>query len=1092
MNFKNTKTAKVVSGFVGIATAVMMMGPAVASADAISDLTAQINALLAQVAALQAAQGGSVSTPVVAGGHTFSAPDITMGSKGSEVTELQMLLVAQGHLVMPVGVSYGYFGSLTKAALASWQAANGITPAVGYFGAISRAKANSMGGTTTTTTTTPGTTLPSGCTSAAGFSPITGVSCSTGTTAVSGTGVSVALDASSPMNQTLITPQGVATLAVFRISNGSSLPAKVTMMKFQRTGISSDATVNSVYLYQGSARLTDSASFSQGFVNFADAGGLVTVPAMSSVLVAVRGDIATGVNGQTLGVMLTDATADAGVVGGLPASGNSSSFATAPSGMATANFTATTSVGNIDPQNDVVVWQSNISIGNRDTQLTALRLQQIGSVNAADVVNFRLMIDGTQVSTAVAQADANRFVSFAFATPVTVKAGSHTMKVMADVVGGSGRNFKFSLRRVVDVEIWDSQLGVVVTPTVNSLTFVALEPVSASTINEGTLTVTKDTSSPSGSVVLNGSNVSLGKFVFRAQGEELKVESLTFGFTETTVTGAWGKVRSTTVYADGVALGSTQDMVPGGSIFNLGSSLILAPGKDVVVEVRGDIFDNDGTNTVAAGDTLLLNLLAGSANVYKRSSLNYTANGAMSGNTLTVAAGTMVMAKYTAYANQSVTVPQSAYKIGEFRLTAGSSEGVNLDTITLTLPNDGITDIVPADMTNLYVVYGTKTSTTKSAGAASQTFSVNEAIAANGTMNFAVYANLSAASNTGSTTVATLAVSGTSQSSGQAVAATGIAGQTITVAVGSLAVALDASTPTIANVVANSMPKVASFKYSSTNDAFTVNEIGVTAASSAAIVELVFKDGATELTRVAMNGTAATATGLSVNVPFNGTKIIDVYANLGGVGTGFATTSSNVAVSHSSTKYMDSNGQTLYDNTALNGNATYVFKTKPTITTVALPTTVLTNGVVTIAKFTISSDAAGTISWDKVSFSVATSSNSETATGFQLEDEAVAGVAVGSCALVTTTLTCSGANKQVSGSKTYLLKATMAGVVTNSSVSTSILGGDTYAAPNILATVTGNFKWSDESLNGHSTGTADWMNGYKVKNLPTDAQTISK
>src|SRR3990167_1796519 len=159
----------------------MMMGPAVASADAISDLTAQINALLAQVAALQAAQGGSVSTPVVAGGHTFSAPDITMGSKGSEVTELQMLLVAQGHLVMPVGVSYGYFGSLTKAALASWQAANGITPAVGYFGAISRAKANSMGGTTTTTTTTPGTTLPSGCTSAAGFSPITGVSCSTGT-----------------------------------------------------------------------------------------------------------------------------------------------------------------------------------------------------------------------------------------------------------------------------------------------------------------------------------------------------------------------------------------------------------------------------------------------------------------------------------------------------------------------------------------------------------------------------------------------------------------------------------------------------------------------------------------------------------------------------------------------------------------------------------------------------------------------------------------------------------------------------------------------------------------------------------------------
>ena len=39
---------------------------------------------------------------------------------------------------MPAGVSKGYFGSLTRTAVAIWQAANGITPAVGYFGPISR------------------------------------------------------------------------------------------------------------------------------------------------------------------------------------------------------------------------------------------------------------------------------------------------------------------------------------------------------------------------------------------------------------------------------------------------------------------------------------------------------------------------------------------------------------------------------------------------------------------------------------------------------------------------------------------------------------------------------------------------------------------------------------------------------------------------------------------------------------------------------------------------------------------------------------------------------------------------------------------
>jgi peptidoglycan hydrolase-like protein with peptidoglycan-binding domain len=48
-------------------------------------------------------------------------------------------LVADGKLVMPAGVSMGYFGPLTQSALAAYQAANGIAPAVGYFGPITRA-----------------------------------------------------------------------------------------------------------------------------------------------------------------------------------------------------------------------------------------------------------------------------------------------------------------------------------------------------------------------------------------------------------------------------------------------------------------------------------------------------------------------------------------------------------------------------------------------------------------------------------------------------------------------------------------------------------------------------------------------------------------------------------------------------------------------------------------------------------------------------------------------------------------------------------------------------------------------------------------
>ncbi len=121
--------------------------PAGAQADVIAQLQAQINALMAQLAALQ---GGS------AGASATFTMNLTVGSTGSEVVALQQVLVAGGYLTMPAGVAMGTFGPLTKAAVAAWQAANGVTPAAGYWGPISRARYAAVAGTTTV----PGTTVP--------------------------------------------------------------------------------------------------------------------------------------------------------------------------------------------------------------------------------------------------------------------------------------------------------------------------------------------------------------------------------------------------------------------------------------------------------------------------------------------------------------------------------------------------------------------------------------------------------------------------------------------------------------------------------------------------------------------------------------------------------------------------------------------------------------------------------------------------------------------------------------------------------------------------------------------------------------------
>ncbi|HRH24537.1 MAG TPA: peptidoglycan-binding protein, partial [Candidatus Paceibacterota bacterium] len=132
------KIAAVVAGLGLVATSFAAFA-APAKAATTDELQAQITALLAQIAALQGGSSASASA-------TFTM-DLTLGSSGAEVTALQNWLISKGYSI-PAGAT-GYFGAQTQSALAAWQAANGVTPAAGYFGPITRAKVNAMAGGST-------------------------------------------------------------------------------------------------------------------------------------------------------------------------------------------------------------------------------------------------------------------------------------------------------------------------------------------------------------------------------------------------------------------------------------------------------------------------------------------------------------------------------------------------------------------------------------------------------------------------------------------------------------------------------------------------------------------------------------------------------------------------------------------------------------------------------------------------------------------------------------------------------------------------------------------------------------------------------
>ncbi len=97
----------------------LLLSPFAASAATAAELQAQANALLAQVAALQAQYSGN---PVAA--TTGACPNLgrslRQGASGDDVLRLQQFL-ARDASIYPEGRTTGYYGALTEAAVKRWQ-----------------------------------------------------------------------------------------------------------------------------------------------------------------------------------------------------------------------------------------------------------------------------------------------------------------------------------------------------------------------------------------------------------------------------------------------------------------------------------------------------------------------------------------------------------------------------------------------------------------------------------------------------------------------------------------------------------------------------------------------------------------------------------------------------------------------------------------------------------------------------------------------------------------------------------------------------------------------------------------------------------
>ncbi len=1086
-----------------ILSAVMVFGVAFsfatpAKADVLSDLQAQISALLAQIAALQ---GGAPSS---AASCTSFTRNHQQNDTGGEVMAIQKFLNSNGAQIAASGAGSpgnetSFFGGLTKAAVAKFQAANGVSPAAGYWGPITRAKANSM------CVGTPG--VP-------GIPGVPGVP-------ITGNGLKVMLASDNPTVGTLVKSQGIAELAKLTFQNPTAAPITVTNLAFKRIGVSTDSDLSNVYLYQGALRLTDPAGISSSMFNFSNSAGIFTLLPGASVTISVRADIGS-TNGAQVGVQLTSVTSsgllDGSVV--LPITG--STFLISNATIATATWGAVTpSGGTFAPASDTTVFQATLTVNNRASWLQSIQFENRGSSKDADFQNVKLYIKGVQVgSTGVFSGDKITFDLTG--APLKLETGGNEVRLVADIVGGSGETFDVQVRRGIDIRLVDSELNQPLAPS-------APTAVTANNIEGVSLSVVKSNTSPTGNVAVASTNVLWGKFEFRASGDNLKVETITVDV-DTTAGVGMDNVR---IMLNGAQVGSTADVAETGTAFTLGSQMILTAGQTATVEIYGDAKTTAGTNYSNA-DTVDVGVSIATADTEGISSGDRltSAISEKEANSITISSSSLTGTKFSGYGDQTIVAGTNNAKIGAFTLSTGSTEGVNVNTILI-----DFTAAVSSTLTDLRLVdnaTGVQIGSTKSSVGTSNTFSVNVPMGVSTTKTINVIANIQAGAGAGSLgTGITLdtTTGGSGATTGQSVSiGSDVTLQTITVGSGTLTVTRDPGTPVNSNVIAGATSvHVGRFDFAAANSAYTVQELKVKipadAATSVSNITLKYKNAAgVEQTAIqaltlssgAQTHATATFTGLTMHVPLNDSADIDVYVDVPTVSSG-AKSGAAISVSLDAGegfKAIDGAGtpdtslaSSDVGSTDSSGyGAKYVKKSTPTLA--RLSTGYTANTVASgigLFRFTVTADAAGAIDWREISFTISTTGT--TLSAFTLYDvtgtavavnsataEATSGTSIAICPDASCTI---GEAQQVGAgsTKTYELRP---GTVVDWGASgdqvTVQFNDDTSAIVNAAASglhAGQDMVWSDRSANSHTTVTADWTNGYLVKDTDNDTRQCS-
>jgi len=805
-----------------------------------------------------------------------------------------------------------------------------------------------------------------------------------GITPGAGTGVSVSLASNTAMSSTTIIDsnngdgaQAMVPVMTVNLTAAADGDVQVNTLKFKRGGIpSSDTDFAEFYLYDGSMLIAEYSSISSGVLSFTNSSGLFNVPAGSTKSVTLRVNLDDDADSsRAFNFSLMNAsdivTNGAAVSGSFPVTSNTMSTARVFD-LGKLTLAHSTNSTNPDPGTDAhTLWKFTANATDQDIQIEKMKFTVIGTVDASDLANFKLDAGGTQLGSVVTAMASDKTITFDMsANPYLISKGNtKTISLKGDVKNGTSRTYQVYLYDKEDVVAKDMEYGVYVTPNQED-TWTRISAAAASTISSGSLTVSKNTSSPTGNVALGATDVEIARFDFQASGEDIKIDSINHYVDMSASTGLY-QVK---MYIDGAQVGQANDVpeITADSV-DLGNSFIIPAGTTKTLVVKADIKEADSTDTTA-DETIAFQLgNTTSASYTLQSSGGTGTTGAVTSNTLTVRTGTVTVSKNPSFGDKTSSLPTGTVnatdvRIGSFVVTAGSGEAVDLTQITLK-DADG-TSQVGDNFQNLKIKHdGTQIGSTVSSPDNSGTqatydFDVSPMVrlAAGEQYVIDVYADIKGTPQDSATSLSpavsfdNVTATGVTTTS-DASYATDVTLQTAYIsAAGTLTVTIDGDTTLSDQLVMGATDQeLAKFKFeSSASEAITISELivsdNVSSAATGTLMNLKLYDGATLIAGpIQLSATSATTTyanavfsNLDINIPASQNKVLTVKGDVSTYDNGatsesthtLAILANNGSGTDSVTARGASSGTTLSSvvSSDQSGSQMEVFRTKLTVT----------------------------------------------------------------------------------------------------------------------------------------------------------------